>query len=380
MTTWVTISDMPAAASLDGSELFPVVQGGVNKRATVSQISVNTSSLTGVLTAANGGTGTNLTPTLGAVLVGTGAAYEPSVLTAGTGVGITNVGSVLTVTNSAPDQTVSLTAGTGVSVSGTYPDFTVTNSAPDQTVSLTAGTGVSVTGTYPDFTVTNSAPDQTVSLTGAGTVAVTGTYPDFTVTGSGGGNTLEASVTKPVIANFTLENSGGVATITDGSYGIVLDSVSSGGANIRFVRTNSAVGSTWTMTMRTASHTALNGTGYSCAMIARNSSNGRLLISGIYNNSNQYVIQRWSSYAAYSGNVMAPVSVPAASWYWWRMVNDGTNITYWMSADGYTWSTFRTEALASFITAAGGSVDQVGFGMMVGDSIMLDTCQSFTLT
>lgn len=196
----IKISQFPTTVgALTGNEFIPVLQGGVNKKTSLSQIgyaalgfgdmalqnagavsivggSVNNVSMDGI--AINGGQITALDVALAYDVGGTGYTdYTDGQLLIGTSVD----GSLVKAT---------LTAGAGVAITNGNGSITIDNSAPDQTVSISAGTGVSVTGTYPNFTVANTAPDQTVSLTGAGTVAVTGSYPNFTITGSGGGSGL----------------------------------------------------------------------------------------------------------------------------------------------------------------------------------------------
>lgn len=185
----------------------------------------------------------------------------------------------------------------------------------------------------------------------------------------------EAALTPPSAASFTLQNAG-TASITDGRYGVILDAPSTGG-DIRFVKSNTAPGSSFTMTTRLASHQMLIGSGYARCLIARNSTSGRIIIAGIYNTSTQYLVQRWSSYTAFNTNVLAPVTSPIVTLNWWRMSCDGTTLSFQSSADGLTWATVQTEALATYINASGGTVDQIGWGCFSGSANVLDTCQSF---
>ena len=84
-----------------------------------------------------------------------------------------------------PDSFIALTdlsAGTGIGYDNTTGE--ISNTAPDQTVSITAGTNISVTGTYPNFTIENTGSlatteDVTANLTvgsiNSGDVIATGT-------------------------------------------------------------------------------------------------------------------------------------------------------------------------------------------------------------
>lgn len=112
----VKISDMPAASALGGTELFPVVQGGVNKKATGTQIQT----FVGGITASNGLTKVVNDIQLGGSFTGTvtlAAGTNPFIMTTGvtTGTGATAghqlVGNSLTTGNLFDASSSSVSSG-----------------------------------------------------------------------------------------------------------------------------------------------------------------------------------------------------------------------------------------------------------------------------
>lgn len=84
----VKISSLPLAGALLGSELVPVVQNGVTKRATIAQVNA-------------GGT----TPTNGQIDIGNGTGFTRTTLTAGSNISITNGAGSITISAATPPAT-----------------------------------------------------------------------------------------------------------------------------------------------------------------------------------------------------------------------------------------------------------------------------------
>ena len=135
----VTISNLPAAGAITGTELVAVVQGGVTKQSTVTAtqttVSGGTTGLTpatatagavtlaGTLAVANGGTNTTATPTAGTVPYGTGTAYAFSA--------VGTVGQVLQSNGAgAPTWATVTGVGTVTSVAATVPGFLSVTGSP----------------------------------------------------------------------------------------------------------------------------------------------------------------------------------------------------------------------------------------------------------
>jgi hypothetical protein len=189
-----------------------------------------------------------------------------------------------------------------------------------------------------------------------------------------------AAQTKPLAASFTLENAG-TASMADGTNGLVLTAPSAT-VNARFMRYTAGLpGASWTLTTRARQIGPNNGSVHTCAIICRNSTNGRLLTFADVSNTN-IGIGRWASYTS---NNAVPVTYSAqlSQIPWRRVSSDGTTLTFSVSCDGAEWSIVGTEAIATYLTASGGgSLDQVGIGLIFGAASTVsqkNIFQSFTL-
>lgn len=189
---------------------------------------------------------------------------------------------------------------------------------------------------------------------------------------------LEQPVTTPDMANFTLLNGSGSDTAVNVSTGILLTAPVTAGSNIRFVKSNTAPGSSFTMSARLRPLNPNEGGGYSDCLILRNSVSGKIIIFGDYLGLTNILAQNWNSYSSFNSNIISAVACQIAVLPWRRITSDGTTLTFYTSPDGINYSKVASATLASFI----GSVDQVGFGVMVssGGTFNQDViCQSFTL-
>lgn len=177
---------------------------------------------------------------------------------------------------------------------------------------------------------------------------------------TGGGSDFEASPTVPSAASFTAMNS---ATLTDSSQGLKIGRAAGGAAEIAFARETVWSSGSFTLTTR-AWGIIPQSVSYANAVVCRNSTNGRIVILADYN-INQILVQNWTNYTTFSANVLSAVSYPGwRSFPWKRLVYDGTNLTWYISPDGNTFHQIATATVASFLTASGGSFDQVGIGIM----------------
>lgn len=220
----IKISQFPTTVgALTGNEFIPVLQGGVNKKTSLSQIgyaalgfgdmalqnagavsivggSVNNVSMDGI--AINGGQITALDVALaydvggtgytdytdGQLLIGTSVdgSLVKATLTAGAGVAITNGNGSITIDNSAPDQTVSLTGAGGIGITGTYPNFTISGSGVGGLTNWTEGVNTSApNATVPAiyFTPLNAATNADAIVTPKGAGALVASIPDGTTAG-----------------------------------------------------------------------------------------------------------------------------------------------------------------------------------------------------
>lgn len=178
-----------------------------------------------------------------------------------------------------------------------------------------------------------------------------------TFSGGGGGGSNERAHVVPLVADFTVLNSS-TDVLTDSTYCLFMDN-NSGGGQIRFIKSNTAPPATpYSVILRADPVAGVSFTGYAPALIARNSSSGKIVIAGAYNNG-QELIQTWSSYSSFNSNIAAPFNI-LEKWFRWRkMTNDGTNLVFYCSMDGTAWFQYATTPLATYMS----SIDQVGFGV-----------------
>lgn len=201
-----------------------------------------------------------------------------------------------------------------------------------------------------------------------------GADPSWAAAGGGGGN--ERGRVVPLVAGFTLQNAG-TASITNKTFGMEVNGPNVA-SQIRFVRKNGAPPATpYTIYLRGAPVKPVQTNGYFNSIILRNNTSGRILISGNYQNSN-FLVQQWSSYAAFNANVLAPAFSPFLdSTPWQKLENDGVNLRWYLSPDGDDWWLIASTTLAAYINAAGGTVDEIGFGIMVNGQDVIMNAQSF---
>lgn len=197
------------------------------------------------------------------------------------------------------------------------------------------------------------------------------------LTASGGGASYEASPTKPAAASFTLVN-GGTGTLADTALGVAALFPSGVTDTIHLAQWNTSVASaTFTVTVRLRPTLMVpNGNHYQSCLIIRNSTNDRQVVFGDWTGNTQTLVQNWTTNAAFSGNVVAPVTCNTAAFPWRRVVCTAGTMSFEASPDGVTWTSIGTATLASFLTAAGGTADKVGIGTRgVGG----DVCYSLVL-
>lgn len=189
----------------------------------------------------------------------------------------------------------------------------------------------------------------------------------------GSGSSYERSRAIPKIANFTLQNANS-GILSDGSKntGIVLDSVNST-VGIRMIRANGAPPALPYTIISRSQPLGANGNSYPAAIILRNSTNGRLIIFGCYNYT-QELVQQWSSYTSFNANILSPAYVWTAGAPLWRKVEvTSTNITFYISVDGENWYPVATTTMAAYLNA----IDEIGMGMFVSGGVAKSVFQSW---
>jgi hypothetical protein len=227
---------------------------------------------------------------------------------------------------------------------------------------------------------TNTIYYRSGASTWTGVTVGTGlSFSGGTLSATGGG--FEASPTIPDTSGYTLQNTGtaSMANASNGR-GIVL-TVPTAADTVRFVRKNGAPPATpYSVTVRAMPVSNRHGGTSRMCVVLRNSTSGRLITFGKQDDFNLYA-QRWAAYSTGGGNILLQGGVFSRVLPWLRISNDGTTLTFQCSPDGDNWFTYTTEALATYITATGGSVDEVGFGTTTQNAgfTVVDLFQSCTV-
>lgn len=270
----VTVSDFEAATAAITSSL--TVTGGatingnatVNGTLTATNLAGNGSAITslnasnisaGVLPVANGGTGLSALPGANQILLGNGAGYTLSTLTAGSGIAIANMGGTLTLSNtglvsvSSPMGTINTSTTTGA-VTLDLPQSIATTSTPTFGGLMLNGGLTGSTATFSGVVNAGSA-----SITGnasvGGNLTVAGT---LTANGSNLSNLNASNITTGTLA-VARGGTGLAATPTSGQLlignntGYTLSTLTAGTG----VAIDNAAGS---ITVRNTGVTSITGT------------------------------------------------------------------------------------------------------------------------
>jgi hypothetical protein len=296
-------------------------------------------------------------------------------------------GEVLTW-DSTPGEWVSLAPSGGIAELDDIPDVNAPtpsngdvltwDSTPGEWVaSAAAGGGIAVE----EDGVSEGTGITTLNFTTGLDVSVTGTEATISASGGGGsGYGFEDTPTVPNTSGYTLQNTGTASMANaNGSRGIALTTPTATD-NVRFVRKNGAPPATpYSLIMRAAPISPRHGGTSRMCVVLRNSTSGRLITWGKQDDFNLYA-QRWAGYSTSGGNILLQTGcVFSRMMDWMKISNDGTTLTFSCGPDGENWFDLTTEALATYINASGGSVDEIGFGTTTQSAgfTVVDLFQSF---
>lgn len=249
-------------------------------------------------------------------------------------------------------------------------------------ISWEIGQGVFTAGAPDTITrsLVASSSGALINLSGSATIACVANKDDY-------GKTGELPLVPPVVGNFTY-GGGGSGSMPSAINGVQIRAPNSGATyNARAVCTTGGPASFANFTVtarmkRLIAHTM--GGGGAGQLFIRNSSNGRMLVFNDGTNGTVGQWQRWQNDTTFNANIATWTLIEggAMAFPWRRIVVSGSSASPSWSSDGYNWeSTGTAEPYATYLTAAGGAADQVGFSVhTVNGSWVYSVCQHFSIT
>lgn len=175
-------------------------------------------------------------------------------------------------------------------------------------------------------------------------------------------------LTDPLLQTFAWLNQGSasVATSSGGIYLSIPDNT--GGANWRIYKKSVANPPPWTIITSFISSTYPNGVSQG-GLVLRQSSNGKFTTMATLGNGN-VEIQKWnetSSFAALYLTFTSANQVYGRPIWWFKIIDDGVNRKYYISADGQNFRNLVVTTRTDFLTG-----DELGFGVN-SDSVNKET-------
>jgi len=145
------------------------------------------------------------------------------------------------------------------------------------------------------------------------------------------------------------------ATVDESRTVFHMNASTTGGSNQWRLRVRSAPSTPWTLTTYVENP---HWNGMHAGLLVRDSSSGRFTILGRL--TREYMtIRRYTAPATFSAAVFTNTVPYGQHPWWWRLVDDGVNHTYYYSADGQHFVQIYQEARATFTA----NPDQIGWGM-----------------
>ncbi len=168
------------------------------------------------------------------------------------------------------------------------------------------------------------------------------------------------------LAQWTQRSSGGGvgAGFTDQTGSILINAGRANNVNLSGL-TRPPVGASFTVTAKLRTMMGRNGSA-STGIWAYNSLNNRSIMASMLidfsdiGGSPRWGLQRMTNLSTFSANIISPMNCQFHRDLYWRMTSNGTVLTFSVSNDGMNFVTLGQETIATFLTAAGGSLDGVG--------------------
>lgn len=168
-----------------------------------------------------------------------------------------------------------------------------------------------------------------------------------------------AKLTRPVLANFTLQNpsaGGAGATLTQSAFGVVLAENNSAGTtdSLRCAEIAVPASGSWTITARLENNYAFLGYYPRFGLYARDSASGRIAYFAFAPWGPYYTYETHSGFASWSGRTALNGANGGATQLhrWFRLKYDGTNFYFSISNNGQNWVQLYQVSATAYLTAA----------------------------
>lgn len=179
--------------------------------------------------------------------------------------------------------------------------------------------------------------------TSAASTGSSGFYPDFVT---------------PVLADFAWVNQGS-AVVDDTGGPIYLDGTQQAGESVHLLKQATPGSTPYTVTIALLAH--LPRVNYrQVGLMLRESATAKLIgLSAAFDSGYLIHVYKWNSPTSFSGTSFSSEELGAfAQLVWFRVTNDGVNLTYYWSLDGRHWIQLYQAAKNAFFTTG---PDEVGF-------------------